>query len=120
MKAVAFLLLCSCAPAALEAPSSLPFLRIDPELEGPVLSREAAEIVAERRANDRIAANHALLDEQIRSEYFKAEIKDLKETADKNKWWASWGPVVLVIAIPIVGAAALVTGIVVGGRIQHE
>ncbi len=73
MRYLALALLCSCAHVQTEIPASLPLLYIDPVLEGPGISREAAEIFAAKRIQDRAKCATLSVDEQTKTKIALAQ-----------------------------------------------
>ena len=116
MKWLACIALISCAPPVLVAPSSLPALRVDGSLVGPVLSREAAQIVVAKRATERADFERKLLDLWADYKTSQAELKAANERAENAAWWAHWGPMLLGIGIPSVAVLSIAGGLLLGGR----
>ncbi len=111
MKALALALLCACSgPAA--APASLPWVRIDRTLSGPVCSREAAEVIAARREIERGYAAVALIACEARHAKTARELKEALKDVDVGRWWRMYG-------IPIVIGAAAVSA-AVGFGVGYE
>lgn len=104
MRAIALMLVCSCAPMAASAPSSIPWVRVDRSLSGSVCSREAAEAMAMRREGDRLNADRILIDCEARGDAARAESKENKRRADSNAWWGSYGG--LLVLVGIIGGIA--------------
>jgi hypothetical protein len=92
--AIALALLCSCA----QAPASLPFVRIDRSLSGPVCSREAAEALLQRRTLERAAWEQKILDCQERANVSEAR-------AERAQWWERNAPWLIAVA-GVIGASA--------------
>lgn len=76
MRCAAFVLLCSCAAG----PSSIPYVRIDRSLTGPVMSREAAEAIDAYRTRERAGYAKELVDEREKRKRAEAIERDAK-------WW---------------------------------
>ncbi len=89
----------ACAPA----PASIPWVRIDRSLSGPVMSREAAEAIDAYRTRDRAACAKQVIDCTAR-----AEASDVK--AQRGAWWEQNGPIVVGAS----SAAAFLLGILLG------
>jgi len=104
----ALLLLCSCSPVAPAIPSSLPFVRVDPELTGAVISREAAIAVASRRIDDKARCDVRVTDCQARAQSAEQALAEQTKRAESSSWWRVWGPG-LVAGI---GSLGLVLGVV--------
>ncbi len=104
MKVIALLLLCSCSHVATEIPASLPFVLIDESLMGPVMSREASEIVATRRRLER--AKWSKWAEDLKAQAKTAEMQrdEEKRRADAHTWWAIYGGP-LALGLIVVGGA---------------
>jgi hypothetical protein len=97
VRAIALLLLCSCAPVAVSAPASIPFVRIDPELAGAVMSRQAAIAIASRRLDYEAKCAFTLNNCETMIEIAREEARDANAYADKTAWWATYGPVILTV-----------------------
>lgn len=115
MRAILFLLMCSCAQSVSAEPSSLPWVRIDPTLQGPVMSREAAEVVALKRLSDRHEAEKRAIACEADERMFAAETLHYKQIAERNKFWGTWGPTIAIISVPVailggVATAAIMIG----------
>lgn len=98
------MLLCSCAPVAASAPSSIPWVRVDSSLPGSVCSREAAEAMAWRREGDRLKAQQLMIDCEARGDAAREDAKESKRRADRNAWWGSYGG--LLVLTGIIGGLA--------------
>ena len=98
MRAIAFIVLCSCAAPA-SAPSSIPWVRVDRSLHGPVCSREAAEAMAMRREVDRLKFERLMIDCEARGDIARADSAESKRRADKNAWWGMYGGLLLMVGI---------------------
>ena len=92
MKVIALLLLVSCAPAATAIPSSLPYVHIDPELTGAVISREGAIAVAGHRIEDKAKCDTMIADREARIQSAEQALVEQTKRADKSAWWDTWGP----------------------------
>jgi hypothetical protein len=108
VKAVAFLLLCSCAQVV--APASLPYVRIDRSLPGAVCSREAAEALAARREMDRGEAAKKLVECNGRAVLAGKLYEAANKRAEANAWWGTWGWVVALVTGTVAGAGGIVIG----------
>jgi hypothetical protein len=97
-RVVAIALLCSCAPAVTQTPSSLPFVRIDTTLTGHVMSRDAAIVVATRRIEDKKQCDARIVDceAKVQSEQ-KARASETAR-ADRNQRAATLAIVFSVLA----------------------
>lgn len=100
MRAAALVVLASCAaaPTRPPAPASAPVvlkLRIDPSLEGNVLSRKAAEQVLAQRID--MKARHEAELADLGAELRIAQMTALEQSKRANRyaWWGTWGPVVV-------------------------
>jgi hypothetical protein len=111
VRALALVLLCACTgPAA--APASLPWVRIDRTLSGPVCSREAAEVIAARREIERGQAAVKLIGCEAKNARTERERDAAGKEASSGRWWRTYG-------IPvIIGAAAISAA--VGGAVGYE
>lgn len=85
MKAIALILLCSCAAQ----PASLPYVRVDPSLRGAIVSREAAETIVELRIRERAALEQKVDDANQRTEVAEAREKHNSWMADNWPWIVS-------------------------------
>jgi hypothetical protein len=107
VRAVAFLLLASCAAPL--APSSLPTVRIDRSLEGAVCSRKAAETIATLRIRERTQwsteLNACLEDKAVAT----SGQEHAEKRADAAEWWHRWGPGLVAGA----AASAFVAGVAI-------
>jgi hypothetical protein len=108
VKAVAFLLLCSCAQVV--APASLPYVRIDRSLPGAVCSREAAEALAARREMDRGEAAKKLAECNGRAVLAGKLYDAANKRAEANAWWGTWGGMLALVALVVGGSAGAVIG----------
>lgn len=79
-------------------PSSIPYVHIDPELTGAVISREAAIAVAARRADDRIKQMRAMIDAEAKLRALEHERDDAVKLADKHSWWGNYGATTILVA----------------------
>ena len=98
MKFIALLLLVACAPAVTAIPSSLPYVRIDPALSGAVISREAAIVIAARRAEDKARLAKANIDAEAKQLATEYERDEANKRAENHTWWADYGPILLLTA----------------------
>lgn len=98
MRVVALALLCSCAPVVAPAPSSLPFVRIDPALTGHVMSRDAAIVIADKRIDDKLRCDGRVADEQAATSGCKKALATETARADRNQRFTSIAIVITVIA----------------------
>lgn len=105
MKAVALVLLVSCAPAA----SSLPWVRVDSALPGAVCSREAAVSLAQARARERGEWQKRLIDCDER-----AALSDAR--AARAQWWERSAPWLIAAAGVLGLGIGAVVGFGVGGN----
>lgn len=105
MKVVAAMLLISCAPVATSAPASLPYVRIERTLSGPVCSREAAETIAILRSREREAAVKDMISCQGETKSAMAVAEQQTKRASVNAWWGTWGGVFLFLGV-LTGLAA--------------
>ncbi len=113
MRAIAFILLCSCAPVAVQAPASAPALQIDRNLKGPGVSREAAEIFARKRIDDALMCDLRVVDCETRTKIAQAGEFAANKTAERHQWWGTYGPMLgigSVIAILLAGVTGYVAG----------
>ncbi len=94
MRAVLLSLLCSCATPVTVTPASLPYLPIDPALEGPVMSMKAAEIFAIKRRRDKAEFDKKIADEQAKTKVAVKQRDRETQRADRGEWWATYGPLV--------------------------
>ena len=104
MKALAALLLCSCAPVLTEIPASLPLVTIDTTLRGPVISREAAELIARRREMERARWATEAIDQAAKTKVAEMQRDEETKRANAHTWWAVYGGP-LAIGGTLVGAA---------------
>lgn len=85
MKAIALILLCSCAAQ----PASLPYVRVDPSLQGAVVSRKAAETIVELRIRERAVFEQQVADANQRTQVAEAKQKSNAWMADNWPWMAA-------------------------------
>ncbi len=99
MKLAALLVLVTaCAPV----PASLPWVRIDRALEGSVCSREAAQAIVQRRAEERAEWKKQLIDCGERVDIAEAK-------AARAQWWERNAPWLIAVTGSL--------GIAVGGAV---
>jgi hypothetical protein len=109
VKWIALALLCSCAPVV-SAPSSLPFVRVDPTLAGAVMSPEAMRVALKRRADDRAKCNAEKADCEARAKTAeRGQAQALKDLA-VSLWWKTWAPIMVLVT----AAASFVGGLAAG------
>ncbi len=90
MKAMALMLLCSCAPAMVQ-PSSLPAVLIDRNVTGVACSRRGAEVIAELRARERLVFEQRLVECGSATKLAQAGEAQAFKRSEANSWWATWG-----------------------------
>ena len=106
MRALAFVLLCSCAA---KQASSLPVVTIDRSLSGAVISREGAEVIAVLRARERGRLGEYIIECEGQNGLLASEIEAQRKHAATGLWWSVNGPLVVVISA-IASAALGVSG----------
>jgi hypothetical protein len=89
VKAIALVLLCSCAPT-IPAPSSL-WVEIDRSIDGSKCSRSAAETIAIKRQQERNEWIKRQIECEGRVSSANAETKTYKASADRGAWWQQYG-----------------------------
>ncbi len=99
MRAIALLMLCSCAPVAVSAPASIPYVTIDDSLFGAVISRDAAIAIASRRIEYEAKCAFTLSNCETMIDIAREEARDAKAYADKASWWSTYGPALLVVGV---------------------
>lgn len=104
MKVVAMLLLCSCAPVVTAIPASLPLVTIDETLQGPLMSREAAEVIAQRRALERAKWAKEVVDLTALKTIAESNLELETNRANSATWWPVYGPILAVCSF-VVGAS---------------
>lgn len=97
MRALACILLFSCAPALTPIPSSLPFVHIDPTLTGHVMSRDAAVVIAAKRIDDKAKADAKLAESDARAAATTRALGSETARADRNQRAATMAIVWTVI-----------------------
>jgi hypothetical protein len=106
VRALALALLCSCA-APLAQPSSLPRVRVDRSLSGPVCSREALETITTLRIRERTQFSTELNACVEEKKVAKSNEAHADKRADASEWWARYGPAV----VSGTGVAAFLAGV---------
>ncbi len=110
MRALACIVLCSCAPTVVRSPSSLPFVRVDPALSGHVMSRDAAIVIASKRIEDKNECDARVTDCEAKAKGIAKALAAETQRADSNQRAAS-----LAIAFSvIVGVLGLSAGFGLG------
>lgn len=99
MRIVAWLLLCSCSPVAISAPSSIPYVHIDPELNGVVVSRDAAIAIVTKRLDYEAKCAVKQADCEVMIDIAREEARSAMALADKASWWSSYGTVLLTVVV---------------------
>lgn len=108
MRAIAALLLCSCAPAVTAIPSSLPFVRTDPSLSGHVMSRDAAIVIAKIRIDDKKKCDASAIDCAAEKLILRFRAEQADKQAQMTTWWRTYGPGLLgggIVTSFLAGAA---------------
>jgi hypothetical protein len=119
MRALAIaLIMCSCAPVVARptAPASLPLLRIDPTLEGAVLSRTAAETVAIKRIQYQAWCEQRVTDCTTTQAILRHRLDEATARVARHVWWSTYGPGLLggSVAISFLAGVAITWAIVAG------
>ncbi len=114
MRAVALMLLCSCAASSVNAPATLP-VRIDETIDGSVCSMEAAQTIALLRSNDRYALTHELIDCQAEQQIAHARESAALAVAERASWWATNGFIITLVS----AFASLAGGFALGFALTH-
>ena len=104
------ILLCSCAPVVTAIPSSLPYVRVDPELQGAVISRDAAIVVATKRIEDKARCASSMADCTARATSAEQALAEQTKRADNNAWLATYWPGFLVVTAVVFAGSGLAAG----------
>jgi hypothetical protein len=99
VKALALMLLCSCAAQ----PASLPYVRVDPSLQGAVVSRKAAETIAELRIRER-----TVFEQQVADANQRTQVAEARER--HNSWMADNWPWIVAVVGVVAGGAGVAFG----------
>ncbi len=110
MKWVALLLLTCCAPVVTVNPSSLPYVRVDEDLPGAVMSPDAAKTFIKKRIDDKKMCDARVTDCETRATQAEHERDEQTKIAKTNGWWRNWGPALLLTGIVSALAAGFAAG----------
>lgn len=114
-------LLAACAPLPAQVPaSSLPFVRVDPSLEGAVASEAAAKVFLHRMNEARAESATAAVTAQTEIRVLALKLQSAENFVRKHAWWASYG--MTVAAVSALVSAAITAAIflsVIFGRFQY-
>jgi hypothetical protein len=94
-------------------PSSLPYVRVDPALQGAVISREGAIVVATKRSQDRARCAMELADCDARATRAERGEAQQAKLAQSNASWRIWGPLGILAAAVIAFGGGIAVGFAV-------
>lgn len=116
MRALALALLCSCAPAAVSAPSSLPHVRVDTALPGAVVSVDAARALLKKRDEERALCETRIIGCEARAQRAEKGEAAANERAEARAWWQTYGPAIVLGSVVGALGAGFVIGFATGRR----
>ncbi len=118
MRALAVLLLCSCAPVVTAIPSSLPHVYVDETIDGVRVSREAAVAILSMRENVRAEHDQKTIDFEAKIKLMQTQLDSETKRADTHAWWAVHGPGLFGGGVAVAIIIGAVCGVIFGGLLK--
>jgi len=118
VKALAALLLCSCAHVQMAIPASLPMVRVDPTLSGAVISREAAVALLSKRETERAEAAKKTVDLMAKAKVLEANLETETKRANEHSWWSVYGAPLVVCDFVVGVSIGAVIAVLIDRRLR--